>query len=164
MSIAIVLLTVAPAVCPLAAHDEEQPFAAVLQRVIRASRENFRPVEGARIEMHPGNLSYFQARVDLPGTKECRIDEHPNPVYSCRWQPPSSAPPGPVCARILSDIDTALGPEWSRGHSPQSAPAVFRNTGRYRLTKVTVTPPSKGSAGCVIAISVPRSSGTYTQE
>ena len=164
MSVAIGLLASTLAVSRLSAHDEDQPFAAVLQRVIRASRENFRPLEGARIEMHPGNQSYYQARIDLPGTTECRIDEHPDPVYSCRWLPPPSAPANAACPKILSDIEAALGAEWSRTDSSQSAPAIFRNTGRYRLTRVTVTSPTKTSPGCVITVSVPRSLGTYTQE
>ena len=123
------------------AHDEEEPFAAVLQRIIRASRENFRPVQGPRIEMHPGTLSYYQPKVNLPGTTECRIDEQP-PVYSCKWR-------GARCQKLLAETEAALGAEWSRRDAkrPQGK-MTFRHSGRYRLTEVTVTPE------CAIAISV----------
>ena len=77
-------------------------------------------MEGARIELHPGNKSYFQARVDLPGTTECRIDEPPNLIYSCKWKPPQSQPPGTApCDKLLADIQAALGAEWSRTDSPK---------------------------------------------
>jgi hypothetical protein len=124
------------------AHDQEEPFAEVLQRIVRASRENFRPVQGARIEMHPGSLSYYQPKVNLPGTTECRIDEQPRWVYSCKWR-------GSRCGKLLADTAAALGPEWARSGS------TFRHKGRYRLTEVTVTP------GCATAISVLRQ---YTSE
>jgi len=141
----------------LCGHDSNEPFAAVLQRIIRFSRENFRPVEGARIEMHPGNKSYFQARVDLPGTTECRIDEPPNLVYSCLWKPPQSQLRGPApCDKLLADVQAALGTEWTRTDSrrPQDRKTTFRNNGRYRMTSVTVTPPTKLTPACTIAISI----------
>jgi hypothetical protein len=118
------------------AHNEEEPFAEILQRIIRASRENFRPLQGARIEIHPGNLSYYQPKVNLPGTTECRIDEHPL-AYSCNWR-------GTRCEKLLAETAKALGAEWSRRGS------TFKNTGRFRWTEVAVTP------GCAIAVSVLR--------
>lgn len=121
------------------AHDEEEPFADVLHRVIRASRENFRPVQGARIEMHPGSRSYYQAKVNLPGTTECRIDEQPRWIYSCQWR-------GARCDKLLADTAAALGQEWSRKGS------LFTNTGRYKATEVNV------ARGCSLAISVARAS------
>lgn len=121
----------------LGGHDGEEPFAAVLQRIVRASRENFRPVQGARIELHPGNLSYYQPKVNLPGTTECRVDERPRWTYSCKWS-------GVRCASLPADAAAALGPEWSRAGS------TFRHQGRFRFTEVTVTP------GCTLAISVIR--------
>ena len=96
--VAIVAFVGVAAIEPASAWDNNVQFAAALQRVIRASRENFRPVEGARIELHPGNKSYFQARVDLPGTTECRIDEPPNLIYSCKWKPPQLQPQEPLLA------------------------------------------------------------------
>lgn len=118
-------------------HDEEEPFAAVLQRIIRSSRENFRPVQGARIELHPGNLSYYQPKVNLPGTTECRIDERPRWTYSCKWS-------GARCEKLLADTTSALGAEWTRTGS------TFTHRGRYRYTQVTVTP------ACTIAIVLTR--------
>jgi hypothetical protein len=156
-SILLARLIAVLAIQDLSAYDNTEGFAAVLQRVIRASRESFRPVEGARIELHPGNKSYFQARVDLPGTTECRIDEPPNLVYSCKWKPPQSQPPGTgPCDKLLADMQAALGAEWSRADSPkpQTGKTTFRNSGRYRMTEVTVTPPTGLAPACTIAISI----------
>ena len=155
--VAIVAFVGVAAIEPASAWDNNVQFAAALQRVIRASRENFRPVEGARIELHPGNKSYFQARVDLPGTTECRIDEPPNLIYSCKWKPPQLQPPGTSpCDKLLADIQAALGAEWSRTDSPkpQVGKTTFRNSGRYRMTEVTVTPPTKLIPACTIAVSI----------
>jgi hypothetical protein len=138
-------------------NDDNESFASALHRVIRASRENFRPVEGARIELHPGNKSYFQARVDLPGTTECRIDEPPNVTYSCKWKPQQSQAAGSApCDKLLADLQAALGAEWSRTDSPklQTRKTTFRTGGRYRTTEVTVTPPTRLTPGCTIAISI----------
>jgi hypothetical protein len=154
------------AVQRLPASDNGQAFAAALQHVIRSSRENFRPVEGARIELHPGNKSYFQARVDLPGTTECRIDEPPNLVYSCKWKPPKSEPPGIApCDKLLTDIQAALGAEWSRTDSQKlkTDKAIFRNSGRYRMTEVSITAPTKLTPACVIAISILQAAGSGPQ-
>lgn len=156
-SMTIAALVAVVAIEPVPGNDNNEPFAAVLLRVIRASRESFRPVEGARIEFHPGNKSHFQARVELPGTTECRIDEPPNLVYSCKWKPPHSQPPGTApCDKLLADIQAALGAEWSRTDSPelQTRKTTFRNSGRYRMTEVTVTPPTRLTPACTIAISI----------
>ena len=137
--------------------DDNASFASALHRVIRASREHFRPVEGARIELHPGNKSYFQARVDLPGTTECRIDEPPNLTYSCKWKPHQSQAAGSApCDKLLADMQAALGAEWSRTDSSklETRKTTFRNSGRYRMTEVTVTPPTRLTPGCTIAISI----------
>jgi hypothetical protein len=154
---AIAALVAVVSIEPVLGNDNHEPFASALHRVIRASRENFRPVEGARIEFHPGNKSYFQARVDLPGTTECRIDEPPNLSYSCKWQPPQSqaAASGP-CDKLLADIEAALGAEWSRTDSPklETRKTTFRNSGRYRMTGVTVTPTTRLTPGCTITISI----------
>ena len=131
---ALLLLFAAGAV--VCGHDQEGPFAAVLQRIVRASRENFRPVQGARIELHPGNLSYYQPKLYLPGTTDCRIDERPL-VYSCKWR-------GERCEKLLADTTSALGSEWSRTGS------IFRHKGRFRFTEITVRP------GCTIEITVTR--------
>jgi hypothetical protein len=147
----------------LAGWVSNEPFAEALQRVIRASRENFRPVEGARIELHPANESYFQARVDLPGTTECRIDEPPNLAYSCKWKPPHSQPAGTApCDKLLADTQAGLGAEWFRVDSPklQTRKATFRSSGRYRLTEVSITPPTKLTPACTITISILRTAGS----
>ena len=124
-------------VVPAQAHDEGDSFAEILQRIVRASRENFRPVQGARIEMHPGNISYYQPKVYLPGTTECRIEERPRWIYSCQWH-------GARCEKLRADTESALGPQWSRTGS------TFKHKGRFRFTEVTVTPT------CAIAVSVLR--------
>ena len=141
-------LAIALAAFPLlAAADSGDSFAEVLHRVIRASRENFRPIEGARIEMHPGNISYFQAKVDLPGTKACRIDEHPVPAYSCQWTTPD-------CEKLPAKVAVALGEEWSRANSAQSRKTVFRHSGRLRLTEVSITAPTARAKACTITVSL----------
>jgi hypothetical protein len=140
------------------AHDDEGDFAAVLQRILRASRENFRPVEGARIDLYPGRRTYFQSRVDLPGTTDCRIYETPLPVFSCQWKAPAAAPgagtAGTACGRLADRVATALGPEWQRATSvPSPSKVTFRHEGRYRLSEVAVGPSSERSV-CTVSISL----------
>jgi hypothetical protein len=146
---------------PLGALDEEEQFAVVLHQILRASREHFRPVEGARIDVYPGRRSYFQARVDLPGTTECRIDETPLLVYSCKWKPAGPAPgttPAALCQKLVTRVEAALGSEWQRVESRQpQTKASFQHQGRYRQTEVKVSPPPDRSGGCAISISVRRS-------
>jgi hypothetical protein len=141
---------------PLAALDEIEEFRTVLQRIIRASRENFRPVEGARIDLYPGRRSYFQARVDLPGTTECRIDETPVLAYSCKWKPePKAITPGALCKRLTDQVEAALGSEWQRQESRQrNSVTSFKNTGRYRQTQIAVEPTNERPPACLISISV----------
>lgn len=147
------LLAIA-AFLPLAAAEEIDPFPGVLQRIIRASRENFRPVEGARIDLYPGRRSYFQARISLPGTTECRIDEAPVLTYSCQWKPdPKAIAPGAPCSGLIQQVVAALDSDWQR-KEPRTATsaAIFKNTGRYKDTEIAVMRSKGPSPVCIISI------------
>jgi hypothetical protein len=138
--------TIVPARLPA---TDVTPFTSALQRVIRAGRENFRPLEGARIEMHPGNISYYEARLFIPGTTECRVDEQPVRTYSCHWKAAHSGEP--ACGRLLEQVAAAL-PEWLRSDGP--AGATFREHRRYRGIEVSVKPPVRAGSTCVISVAV----------
>ena len=58
--------------------------------------------------------------------------------------------------KLLADIQAALGAEWSRTDSSklQTRRATFRSSGRYRMTEVTVTPPTRLEPACILAISI----------
>jgi hypothetical protein len=97
-------------------HDEEeeqQTFREVVQRLVRASRENLRPMKSFRINMHPSLEYWYEVVVMLPGAKTCRIYEHPKMVYRCEWTMPKSAAAETVYGHVVKAIEEALGPtDW----------------------------------------------------
>lgn len=85
-----------------------------IQSVVRASRERFRPMQGARIDMRPGNEYWFDARHPMPEATDCRVYEHP-PSYTCRWEKSPQRPDLAAFYGVLSaDVEAILGDAWKR--------------------------------------------------
>ncbi len=98
-------------------HDDEpgpQSFKEIVQRLVRASRENLRPVRTFRVEMHPSGDYWYEVEVKLPRAKICRIYEHPKMVYRCEWKSSSNLPINAIYTDVVKHIEEALGStDWS---------------------------------------------------
>jgi hypothetical protein len=85
-----------------------------LQLVVRASREQFRPMRGARIDIRPGSETWFDARHTLPGADSCRVYEHPL-LYTCRWEKaPGRGDMQAFLRSLTAEVEAALGDGWER--------------------------------------------------
>src|SRR5262245_34337105 len=96
---ALILLAGAGSCIPVVSaspfHDDEhgpRSLKEVVQSLIRASRENLRPLKTSRIEMHPSRDYWYEVETKLPGARTCRIYEHPQMVYRCEWNRPADVP------------------------------------------------------------------------
>ena len=115
-------------------HDDEHPkdFKGVLQALLRASRENLVPLKTVRIEMRPGRTYWYEVEITLPGARQCRIYEHPRPVYRCEL-------PGSAYANLVKDVASVLGSEqWKQVAVAQSARFEPANPRRDALLEVRV--------------------------
>lgn len=133
---------------PAAESPARREFHTSLHLVIRAARERFRPLQGARIDIRPGRETWFEARHFLPGAASCRVYEHPL-TYICRWERTAERRDLPSFFRSLAeDVAAALGADWSRSDEPERVTferkedATIRITGPAAGTEValTVTP------------------------
>ncbi len=89
-------------------HGPES-FRVVLQRIIRAARENLRPLKTFRIEQYPGRLYWYEVETVLPDAVQCRIYEHPAMVYVCEMRTPPGSTPQAVHAATVQRFSEALG-------------------------------------------------------
>jgi hypothetical protein len=100
--------------CTAWCHDDEdkdETFEAVVQRIVRASRENLRPLKASRIEMRPSMHYWYEVTDIIPGAALCRIYEHPRMVYRCEWKSRSA---GPLHDKLVKDLAAVLGTdEWT---------------------------------------------------
>lgn len=98
--------------CAAWAHDDheekDESFKGVVQLIVRASRENLRPLKTSRIEMHPSMHYWYEVSDLIPGATMCRIYEHPRMVYRCEWATKS---PRPVYDKLVKDLVMSLGSE-----------------------------------------------------
>jgi hypothetical protein len=104
---------------PSPGERDHKSWASTLNQIVWASRERFRPLQGARIQIRPGRTYWFEARVNLPGAGECRVLEHPTATYSCEWEKTAGADLMSLYRRLAAEIEAALGPKWDR--APESA-------------------------------------------
>ena len=109
-----------PAMDAFLFHDDEehdpQSFKEVVHRLIRASRENLRPLKTFRVDMHPAGNYWYEVTVLLPGAKICRIFEHPRMVYWCEWKKANNVPATAVYKSVVESFQAALGSnDWNGG-------------------------------------------------
>jgi hypothetical protein len=135
-----------PAGTALPLHDDEhgpQSFKEVVQRLVRASRENLRPLRTFRIERHPSADYWYEVEVKLPGAKTCRIYEHPQMVYRCEWNRARNVLVNSAYANAVKSIETALDTtNWTvRSSSDGTFVTRFEpvNPRRYPVFEVRVT-------------------------
>jgi hypothetical protein len=100
------------------APPDEAPFRRDLRRgmnmVIRASREQFKPMRGARIDIRPGRETWFQANRDLPMATSCRVYEHPQ-KYTCIWErSPVRRDLAAFFRTLTVEVEAVLGDSWER--------------------------------------------------
>lgn len=92
-------------------HDDDhglESLKEVLQRIVRASRENLRPLKTSRIEIHPGDLYWYEVDTTLPGARTCRIYEHPKIVYQCEWKNSSTEPAASLYTGVVKQFREVL--------------------------------------------------------
>ena len=135
-----------------------EEFDQSLQLVLRSSRENFRTVEGARIENRRRDF-FFEARTYLPTANYCRIFFEGTPVYCCEWTVKDKAPSALLFEKLLAKIEGALRAEWvkkerSTSHrkdvvfSAQQKPVVhIMRPPDMRHIYILVLPPGSSTEG-----------------
>jgi hypothetical protein len=96
-----------------AQNDAE--FDETLEHVLRASKERFIPVEGARNENRLREF-FFEAKLYLPGATFCRVFQRDKtPIYGCEWE--QAAIPNSFAGlydRLTAKIEAALGSDWNK--------------------------------------------------
>ena len=90
-----------------------EAFDGVLETILKASNQRFRPVEGPRIENRRREF-YFEARVYLPEAMYCRIFDQGGLVYCCEWEVKSQASSTSVYEKLVTRIESALGTKWAK--------------------------------------------------
>ena len=137
-------------------EPDKRKFAEALKQIVRASRYEFRPVEGARIDFHPGRKSWFEAKVYLPGASYCRIVDDPRLEYNCEW---AATPNRRVLARfyekLAAEVEAALGPDWKRRSEGSGKGIMFEGQGTSKGVVIKVLPPGSGAEALVYLIVVP---------
>lgn len=94
---------------------DEANFGQVLEDIVRASKDRFRRVEGARVENRRRDY-YYEAKFYLPGATYCQILLEKNgPIYNCEWEKaPDRGGFATLFDQLVSKIENALGADWSR--------------------------------------------------
>jgi len=97
----------------LAQNDAD--FDAALKRIVRASKDRFIPIEGARIENRRRDF-FFEPRVYLPGATYCRIFELDSTwIFGCEWEhAKTTAAAAGFYDQLVAKAETTLGAEWSK--------------------------------------------------
>lgn len=124
-------------------HDDEHPkdFKGIVQALLRASRENLVPLKTVRIEMRPGRAYWYEVEIALPGARQCRIYEHPRPVYRCEV-------PAGGYATLVKDVAEVLGSEqWKQVAGAQSTRFEPLNPRRDALLEIR----AKGAKAAAVA-------------
>jgi hypothetical protein len=154
MAARIALCCVFP--CVLAAQDRADAsemqsergkgkFADALKQIVRASRCEFRTVEGARIDFHPGRRSWFEAKVYLPSASYCRILDDPKLEYNCEWAPtPNRTDLSRFYETLVAGVEAALGSDWKRRSEGPGKAVIFEGQGTSNGVSIKVLPPGRG--------------------
>jgi hypothetical protein len=109
-----------------ATGEHHNSFASVLHRVIRASRERFRPVQTFRIDMYPSREYWYEVDTPLPGATLCRVFEHPELIYECEWTRSRKAPAPPAFVELADQLERSLGAAWTRTNGDKHGTVLFK--------------------------------------
>ena len=118
------------------AHDEDkdESFEAVVERIVRAARENLRPLKASRIEMHPSMHYWYEVTDTIPGASMCRIYEHPRMMYKCEWKSPAAY------ENVVTQLAKVLGSEeWTLKTLARSAvfePSRAHRNGSFEVRRI----------------------------
>ena len=88
----------------------EAEFTKALNRIIRAARERFRPVQSFRVDIRPGDIYWYEGQVVLPGAEYCRSYEHPRLRYVCQWTGKNTTS---KYDGVVDRVRAALGDQWT---------------------------------------------------
>ncbi len=124
--------------CALSVEGEQQTPAAQaenelrhrLERIARNCPTRFRELEGVRVDIRPGDVSWYEGNVYLPGATTCRVYRTPKSTYECEWTKPER---GGTLTALHADltrrIDAALSPaNWRRVETEQPKSTRFDKT------------------------------------
>jgi hypothetical protein len=104
------------------AAQNDATFDVALKHILRASKDRFIPIEGARIENRRRDF-FFEPRVYLPGATYCRIFElEKSWVFGCEWEP--AKPPARFAGlydQLAAKVEAALGTDWNKEISSRNA-------------------------------------------
>lgn len=91
----------------------ETEFTKGLNRIVRAGRERFRPVQSFRVDIRPGDIYWYEGQVVLPGAEYCRSYEHPRLQYVCQWSRKNTASTTSKYDDLVGRVSAALGDQWT---------------------------------------------------
>ncbi|MBL8175451.1 MAG: hypothetical protein JNK48_12325 [Bryobacterales bacterium] len=143
MKWASVMLCLAPLLCGQKDDHEHGPvtFTVLLEQLVSASRERFRPVMTYRVDMRPRGNSWYEAKYILPEAQSCRVYEHPQLRYVCEW----SAKPKRDFDQFVKTYEEGLGKGWQRTEVPGRVRTVrFTATERTRNGDIEITDAATG--------------------
>jgi hypothetical protein len=139
------LVILALAVCSSGGlHDQDEPesFQEMVQRIVRSSRENMRPLKTSRIEMRPSMDYWYEVTHVLPGARTCRVYEHPEMVYKCEWKHGKDI--SAAYERVANDLAGALGGvDWKTVSSRRVTRFEPFNPKRNGIVEVRVAGPTR---------------------
>ena len=116
----------------------------LLEQLVSASRERFRPVMTYRVDMRPRGNSWYEAKYALPEALWCRVFEHPRLRYECEW----GAKPKRDFGQFTKQYEDALGKGWQRGEG-HAKTVRFTATERTRNGDIEIV---DGPAGIRLTI------------
>jgi hypothetical protein len=111
-------------------HHNDHSFESVLKRVIRASRERFRPVQTFRIDNYPNGDYWYEVDHPLPGATLCRVFEHPELIYQCEWTSSKKTPKIPTFVELADQMERSLGASWTRTNREMGRIVLFEPKNR----------------------------------
>jgi hypothetical protein len=106
-------------------HNKNNSFESALHRVIRASRERFRPVQTFRVNMYPGRDYWYEVDTPLPGATLCRVFEHPELTYQCEWTRSKRTPKPLPFVELADQMERSLGTPWTRRNREKEGTVLF---------------------------------------
>jgi hypothetical protein len=119
-------------------HNKNPSFESALHRVIRASRERFRPVQTFRIDNYPGRDYWYEVDTPLPGAALCRVFEHPELIYQCEWTSRKKTPKPLTFIELADQMERSLGTSWTRTSRNREGTVLFepKNPRREGIVEV----------------------------
>jgi hypothetical protein len=105
-----------------AVAQQDVAFDEALKQVLRASKDRFLRIEGARVENRRREY-FFEPRVYLPTATYCRIfQQEKTTIYGCDWERAASPNSfADLYERLVAKIESALGPEWNKQLGPRKS-------------------------------------------